>query len=72
MVALWVEVLGRPIRLDDDVFRDVQADSWRVLELLDRIMDEFGVVIAMDELFDAPTARGAADLVTRLRADTPS
>ncbi|MGI8667572.1 MAG: acyl carrier protein [Jatrophihabitans sp.] len=72
MVALWTRVLARPVGPDDDLFADLAADSLEVLELLECIGDEFGVIVSVEDLFQAPTAVGAAGLVQARGVPTPS
>jgi hypothetical protein len=36
-----------------------------VLEMLEVLSDEYGVLVSVDELLDAPTARAVAGIVSR-------
>jgi len=60
LVALWMELLGRPeVGVTDD-FIDVGGDSMSGVELVNRVDELFGVQLELDEVFQNTTVRGLA------------
>lgn len=69
MLGLWESVLGRPLGLRDHLFEDLGANSLQVLELLELVLDEFGVSLSVDQLLVDPTPAGFVSMVTSGRAE---
>ncbi len=67
MLPLWVSVLDRPVGPDDDFFTDLGGGSLEALELLDRLLDEFGVLVTFQDLMANPTPVRLAGAVSRLQ-----
>lgn len=60
LVALWMELLGRPEVGATDDFIDVGGDSMSGVELVNRVDELFGVQLDLDEVFQNTTVRGLA------------
>ena len=60
LVALWLELLGRPEVGATDDFIDVGGDSMSGVELVNRVDELFGVQLELDEVFQNTTVRGLA------------
>jgi amino acid adenylation domain-containing protein len=63
MERIWAEVFGlERVGIDQDLF-ELGGDSLRATQLLARIQDAFGVDLAIDALFAAPTIAGLAQVI---------
>jgi amino acid adenylation domain-containing protein len=65
--ALWEELLGTRVGIWDNFF-DLGGDSLRGVQLLDKVLADFGVCIPIDALFDDDTATIAA-MASRIEAE---
>jgi acyl carrier protein len=60
---IWSEVLGvTSVRFDEDFF-DLGGDSLRAALVIARLRQVFGVILPLDDIFEAPTVAGLAVVV---------
>lgn len=60
---IWAEVLGVAVVGPADDFFEAGGDSLTAIQLLSRVQEAFGVTLAVDTLFRAPTVAGISALV---------
>jgi acyl carrier protein len=70
MLRVWELVFGYPVETDQDFFLDLGGNSLQALQLMDLVGVEFGVMVAVGELFDASTPAKLVAAVERLRTST--
>ena len=65
LLTIWEEVLGiQPISVTDD-FHELGGHSLLAAVLMSRIESRLGHRVPIEVLFDKPTVRGVADVITR-------
>ena len=67
VAKIWEEVLGHPVRRDAD-FITQGGDSLRAAMAVSRIAEATGVIVTLEEFFDAPTVTAVAERVARRTA----
>lgn len=70
LVAIWTDLLQRPIPSVEESFFNLGGHSLMAVRLFDRIRRRFGADLAISTLFVHPTIRDLAEVITR--AQTPS
>ncbi|MEV6986122.1 amino acid adenylation domain-containing protein [Sphaerisporangium sp. NPDC051017] len=60
--AIWQDVLGHPVGLDDDLFQ-AGGHSLLLIRLVARVRSELGRVLAVRDCFTHPTIRGLAAIL---------
>jgi natural product biosynthesis luciferase-like monooxygenase protein len=70
LVALWADLLGRPVAPEDG-FLELGGTSLKAVQLLLRVEQTFGVTLALADVFSAPTPASMAALIDA-RRDAPA
>ena len=70
LAALWSRVLDIAVPSIDESYFSLGGDSIKVIRLISRIEAEFGVLLAVKDVFRAPTVAGLAS-VLRTRRESP-
>lgn len=65
LAQIWAEVLNRKSVSADDNFFGLGADSVAVMMLVMRIEERFAVVLDAGDIYETPTLRALAGLLTR-------
>ena len=70
LVAIWTDLLQRPVLSVEESFFNLGGHSLMAVRLFDRIRRRFGADLAISTLFIHPTIRDLADVIAH--AQTPS
>jgi acyl carrier protein len=69
MLRVWQGVFGRPVSAGEDFFLDLGGDSLQAVELVDAVVEAFGVPVSIADLFDRPTPGELVSVVEGLLLD---
>lgn len=67
MLGVWREVFGRPVSVGEDFFLDLGGNSLQAMQLVDAVVEAFGVPLSIADLFDRPTPGELVTVVEGLR-----
>ncbi|GCE27612.1 hypothetical protein KDA_30960 [Dictyobacter alpinus] len=70
LIAIWTQVLGRPVVHSEDDFFELGGHSLLAIQAISRVRDVFQIELPLRCLFDAPTIAGLAEHIEAALATT--
>lgn len=65
LIAEQLDIDESKITIDTDIVKDLNADSLDIVEMLMKIEDEYGLVVADEDVVNLKTIRGVVDYIEK-------